>query len=1393
MKFFSKIVHTNLEKEASLINKYSPIKVVGDNNFPQDFRTKDIELEDSNIEILLQNSYDDSVNMLINDGVHDIRIINSGFAKIGNTVRQTVHNGVDPTNRYDESYMDSETKLFIYPRIYPTIDLQNVSTGGQLKCGNYVFYLKYIDDDGNTTDFICESGIISIFNGDHTNISSIHGGLLDERTDKQIELSISNVDPKFTKLELWVSRTTSDMNGVSVDYVYKYTEPIIIKLTDGKFNFSINGLEEFVEVSNVDLNIQTNFYSSAKSITSTQNTLFIGNISTTVEYDVLKLSEISKSITTTCVQNDSVGFVQDTYKDISGVKTPGEYYNPINIYYKLGYWPNELYRFGVVYIFKNGERSQVFSLKGGIVDQQLTSTNKQNEWGVSTTTDLMSEYGIFQTPDATIINYGTKMHTSNVKPLAFKFQLNRNLINELENLGVTAYYFVRQPRIPNVIAQGLSIGVNRYHGFPMPFVTCAENNFDQQQKLDLSDNTKSKFGFIELNGSTFNEYAIIQGNYFIVESIFGHWWEFNGDSGKDSRGGWVSGHYDYQLNYDQGFERKMLPIVSAHKDLSNWWMASKYLEDNKDHASECRRIDWPHCTIRNDSGDFKSAIVNSMLTSSTYGGLICTDVYCIPELQSLLTGQKFYITLDTEYWQESTAWPTNWATWHNMWFHNRYIPNNITSLCLPNRTTTSKILNARKIHDTKVQPVELLYIPEKFNQTVYKSATVNGKEKPVFYKYCTTIGSAEDINTTVNAFLDIENPNFRQRIAKHKASWDMTDFVRGNFTPFIGVMTENPSAAEFKVPYEGTTFTTYFPYTYIKPSCIYDICVYDKTDAHSWITAVSQYNEPYYSCSNIKNLQDPSTTIVYRGDCFTNTVSTRMQWGFIDPSVPLQDDFVDPLNVANFNGSSKYQKNPNNSAVFNRGDFNAVKLGYWITYKSLSNYNVGLRSEDRNNPEYASLGNYRSFYPHRGPDRNAWNKMPDSSILNLGYSRGRSFMKHFLQESLPFVKTNYANRIAFSNTSMNSAFQNNWRVFQGLQYQDIDTEYGVIVKLMDFLGNLFVVFEHGIGILGVNSKVLLSTDSGAEVHISGAGVLDDKVRVISGYYGSQHKESIIRTPNGFYGVDALSNKIWKFNSDGFIIISDRCIEKVLNNILSQSNITIKTHYNHYKNDVMFVIKTSKETWNICYNEITGTFTTFYTWYPELSTNINNSFHSFGSSNTLYEHFSGDVTKQINPTTWYDKTYPFEFEFVVNNPAGLQKIFDNLSIISNSVEPESLEISLIGDSYILKNVNSTTYPIIKINNNVAYAVTTHLDEWENSKLLKVFQKSLNIRDFGRRLGNIEYKEDAWYISLQPINLKLDGVLSQQKIRDKWIKVRIKYSGNDLALITAISTSFRLSYA
>ena len=64
----------------------------------------------------------------------------------------------------------------------------------------------------------------------------------------------------------------------------------------------------------------------------------------------------------------------------------------------------------------------------------------------------------------------------------------------------------------------------------------------------------------------------------------------------------------------------------------------------------------------------------------------------------------------------------------------------------------------------------------------------------------------------------------------------------------------------------------------------------------------------------------------------------------------------------------------------------------------------------------------------------------------------------------------------------------------------------------------------------------------------------------------------------------------------------------------------------------------------------------------------------------HDYNNPDSKRRIFPTKWYDKQEPFEFEFVVNTPAGLHKIFDNLVIVSNNVEPESLEIEIVGDVY-----------------------------------------------------------------------------------------------------------------
>jgi hypothetical protein len=43
----------------------------------------------------------------------------------------------------------------------------------------------------------------------------------------------------------------------------------------------------------------------------------------------------------------------------------GEYYNTKNIYYHVGYWNEEFYRLGIVYILNDNTKTPVFNILGG--------------------------------------------------------------------------------------------------------------------------------------------------------------------------------------------------------------------------------------------------------------------------------------------------------------------------------------------------------------------------------------------------------------------------------------------------------------------------------------------------------------------------------------------------------------------------------------------------------------------------------------------------------------------------------------------------------------------------------------------------------------------------------------------------------------------------------------------------------------------------------------------------------------------------------------------------------------------------------------------------------------------------------------------------------------------
>lgn len=500
----------------------------------------------------------------------------------------------------------------------------------------------------------------------------------------------------------------------------------------------------------------------------------------------------------------------------------------------------------------------------------------------------------------------------------------------------------------------------------------------------------------------------------------------------------------------------------------------------------------------------------------------------------------------------------------------------------------------------------------------------------------------------------------------------------------------------------------------------------------------------YYAISDRLEISELVDTVCYRGDCYFSTYTQRINRNFQDPSVPTNDIVVDNETWNKYGIGSK----DNDYSKLNSGDVNAAPLGSWVTFKCATNYNLSIRSKDESHTsEKALTGQARSFCPLTKPDISGSSKIAESETMNDGFNTTVGDKQYFTIEDSQYIQTQYKNRIYYSNVSQESSFTNGYRVVKSVNFRDYNPEYGSITKILPYQDDLIVVFEHGIGVGQIYEKNLITQNTNSEVFINSNNILPLKLTILSDSIGSQWKESIIKTPYYIYGIDTSAKKIWRLNDLKVEIISDFKVESFLNkniNITSKDTQpklgirNIKSHYNAQKNEVMFtyydnsdifnkglintirngVTYTNKYNyiqWNLAYNEINKCFITFYSWLPAYSENIDNTFYSFDNYlfiyqtiheqipikylkpniAYLYRHGINDPIKDRlqdipKPCYWYDNQEPFEFEFTVRDDPSVQKIWNNLQIISNKAEPQSFHFEIVGDSYEFKKDKPNMY-------------------------------------------------------------------------------------------------------
>lgn len=1059
------------------------------------------------LEIDAQSSYDGSVNLIFNDNRNIPRLVNSRFSVLQNNTYEVVDRiGNNDTNLYDSEQFDLDTSLYKRVNTIPTITFNSVLPSGNLKVGNYVIYIKYADADGNETDFVGESGIISCFIGGDRDPFSIDGGFRDQLASKSISLTVSDIDSSYDYIKVYYTRSTSDVDSNRVVTAHEIDRKFPVR--NNSCNVIITGSEETKDIPVSDINIQYSIIDKAKSQTVCQNMLFLGN-SCKPDMMYKDLSDISLRLLPYLIESDSERFIGKTsydYSDLSDQSYSHEYYNTLNIYNKVGYWNEEIYRFGVVYIMKDGSLSPVYNIRGknGIPKfEELQSAYLQSDLWKYENNEKVRNYipidestfdvsGTSYLENAKgVLRINTDSDSRKVYGIGIAIPTE---VSEYLNTLVQGLFIVRQKRIPTILAQA----------YVMPR--------DLEAEVPL----------------------INYGGSYIAERF---------------------------LDNDRKLNESYLPRLYTISDMARVNRSAK--------VAICPEY------------DVRQSYFNHLFTGTEY-------VVRKADIQPSMTTLSRDIYNDRHYYVDS--------------YYGRR----------EEQFSRAKIIGV-------------------------------GDNVP--------IAAVEDYNFRGRAGEAEEGFRFRYIESKNKEK-EATNLIRGAYSPYLGIIGDQVTI--------GSIINIYIP-------------GYSEAQMSTYFNTRYEDNSPYYSVSsrlslaNIDSLlslqkagDDLYTYIVpcYRGDCYICNFTHRLNRNFQDPSAPTNDEVVDE-NTWKDNYDTE---NTENNAKINRGDVNAIQLGSWITFKVCSSYNLSIRSLDPSYPTEEGLtGLKRGFYPLQELSPAGATKIPESSVINGGYSSTTSEKQAFTLPDVPYIKNRFDTRIMYSDISVGDAFKNGFRVFQMTHYRDYPRTYGGIMKMIELFGNILCIFEHGIALIPVNERAVAGEGSGGNVFINTSNVLPENPKMLSDTYGTQWPESVVQTPYFVYGVDTVGKKIWRTNGDQFEIISDFKIQEFLNeNItLSEREMTpiigvrnVKGHYNAFKQDVMFTFYDDlygfeEKVWNICYNEVMQKFITFYSWVPSYSANIDNIHFSFNrdtskwisklaSSGSLSTSADGIVLSNVVIDDWETK-------------------------------------------------------------------------------------------------------------------------------------------------------------
>lgn len=1177
-----------------------------------DFDTDELKVSLNHpVHIVPQYSYDGSVNLIINDGINIPRLINSRFSATGkNTYEIVDRKGNNDTNIYDQGdQFDIDTSLYKRVVKIPKIKFTGIHAGGNLKVGNYHFYFKFADADGNETDFVGESGLVSVFIGFDT-YHSIHTGQKNQNSFKQVSFLLSDIDSAYDYVTVYYSRNTAEGNYNRVTEYCKIDKKFIVNNADC-CNILITGFEDVDPVTVSDINLHYNVVDAVGTSAVCQNMLFMANVHRPdIPYN--ELQDLSLRFLP-YLKEESYNVSVDENYGISSTNLG--YIDPKFIYEKTGYWPEEIYRFGVVYLLSNGELSPVFNIRGAqniTKDFEFTPAPLFDSEGNRNYIDYNEENFLMIGSDKKenikgVLSLSPEEDTDKIYSLDVK--VSEEVVTELKKY-VKGFFFVRQSRIPTILAQGITVGIDNESRTPtIPtangFLTEIESTLEKTHVTtsDLYDVNYISEGFLQRYSFSIEEKnAKLKKTGKVALIALGAFALVGATIVTCGAAGIAIANIGAILGTTAFVGGAAIVATSAIEGMSHGinTFTGKNKKELKGRNSiipkgyEAKETS----TSRTLAQDFLYRFIPKDASKNSVQAILCPDYEVNqPYYNQIFTGNDHVI-------KTTKTQSINGDSYSSKYFENNYrhfyVPSYKDS---PTEIrTTCKIISVPD--NTKCVGISDL---------IFRARA--GEAEEAWRYEC--VGNDYKSEKALNSGIDTDE----ETISNKKIN---SDIIRGSFGAYLGFTNDGDKigaceTVNIYIPgYSETNIDNYFDIR-MRDNSVFN-AVSDRIDIHS--------------LSNESILVNDTNTLsdyhfnVYRGDCYLCQFTHRLNRNFNDPSAPYNDDIVDE-------NSWKDNYDPNATekyADINLGDVNAVQLGMWVTFKVRSSNNLNIRTLDGSNvSETAMSGHERGYYPYHPMDVSGSYKIPDASVYNSGFAKSLSDKWNFEVPDVPHIKNWFGTRVMYSDIHINDAYKNGFRVFQGTNYRDYTREYGVITKIVPFESSLLVVFEHGVALLPVNERAVAGQGAGGNVYINTSNVLPENPKIISDTFGSQWPESVLKVPGRsgdaaqyVYGVDTVAKKIWRTDGQKLECISDFRVQEFLNNniTLGERELTpkigirnVKTVYNAFKRDVLFTFYDNtygfeEKVWNLCWNELLQKFITFYSWVPSYMENINNIPFSF---------------------------------------------------------------------------------------------------------------------------------------------------------------------------------------